>query len=62
MLFILTSANRPNIDTGFKKKFMTDFISSHGGLVVDDMKVRVFWDGLVCAQSVFPMFFFGTVL
>ncbi|RCN39196.1 BRCA1 protein [Ancylostoma caninum] len=37
-LFILTSANRPNIDTGFKKKFMTDFISSHGGLVVDDMK------------------------
>ncbi|KAK6026510.1 BRCA1 protein [Ostertagia ostertagi] len=38
MLFILTSANRPNNDTGFKKKFMTDFISSHGGLVVDDMK------------------------
>ncbi|XGW20049.1 hypothetical protein V3C99_003700 [Haemonchus contortus] len=38
MLFILTSANRPNTDTGFKKKFMTDFISSHGGLVVDDMK------------------------
>ncbi|KAK5983149.1 hypothetical protein GCK32_001354 [Trichostrongylus colubriformis] len=37
-LFILTSANRPNTDTGFKKKFMTDFISSHGGLVVDDMK------------------------
>ncbi|WKX92776.1 hypothetical protein Q1695_010651 [Nippostrongylus brasiliensis] len=37
-LFILTSANRPNTDTGFKKKFMTDFISSNGGLVVDDMK------------------------
>ncbi|KAE9421300.1 hypothetical protein Angca_006533, partial [Angiostrongylus cantonensis] len=37
-LFILTSANRPNTDTGFKKKFMTDFISTHGGLVVDDMK------------------------
>ncbi|KJH49574.1 BRCA1 protein [Dictyocaulus viviparus] len=37
-LFILTSANRPNADTGFKKKFMTDFITTHGGLVVDDMK------------------------
>ncbi|KAK6727296.1 hypothetical protein RB195_005163 [Necator americanus] len=44
-LFILTSANRPPGDatansntTAFKKKFMTDFISTHGGLVVDDMK------------------------
>uniref|UniRef100_A0A0K0DB13 BRCT domain-containing protein n=1 Tax=Angiostrongylus cantonensis TaxID=6313 RepID=A0A0K0DB13_ANGCA len=35
-LFILTSANRPNTDTGFKKKFMTDFISTHGGLVEVD--------------------------
>uniref|UniRef100_A0A1I7XGT8 BRCT domain-containing protein n=1 Tax=Heterorhabditis bacteriophora TaxID=37862 RepID=A0A1I7XGT8_HETBA len=38
-LFILTSANRPHAEgaPGFKKKFMTDFIVSRGGLVVDDV-------------------------